>query len=82
MEVRSVSVPPKKPRPKLDLGAVLAVVTVFALALVIVLSLTGWAVMVALGIVGISVSFWESVALGALLRFIFISIPRPPGGTS
>jgi hypothetical protein len=38
----------------------------------IMLATGSWAVMVALGVVGVSVSFWESVALFCLLRFFIL----------
>jgi len=44
----------------------------FFAAMSIMLATGSWAVMVALGVVGVSVSFWESVALFCLLRFFIL----------
>lgn len=59
-----------KPTPKGEnpLGLIL----IFAVILVVALAVGGWAVMVALGIVGVSVSFWEAVAFFSLLRFFIL----------
>jgi len=46
-------------------------------ASLIALPLYGWAMMIGLGMVGVSVSFWEALVLALLARFILAPVTKP-----
>jgi hypothetical protein len=58
--------PPSREDTSFGLIALMVVILIAALAV------GGWAVMVALGIVSVSLGYWESVGLFTLLRFFIL----------
>ena len=70
---------PSRKRRKPSTGAALGTLLALLVAVALLLSLGGWALMLALGIVGVSVSFWEGLAIVALVR-LFVLPPTPSVG--
>jgi len=61
---------PVSVKPKMAVGSVVGVLALLAISVLI----TGWAAMIALGIVGAATSYWESLAVAALARFVMLPV--------